>query len=668
MNKRFFALYLMIIVLCVNSPLNTLSQSTDITNEPPTIVFINPKGGETLSGAQEISWFAFDSENDDLSFNLFISPELSSIWTNLVSNYSLTSYVWDTLTVPDGRYFLKLIASDAVSSSVIQIPIPITVLNELPYDNDLILPGIPYPIFNLQTGENTSFYIELQFNETYSFFVFGDYLNKNVDLSIYLFQNGSQITRELLENSPRSLTHSPGNADMFTFSPNETLIFQIYIENDYRYSTTSAEGKLLVLEHWNQNLESSSLDSYPNKKFSLNATGLKVSSKTDFKAFLLQPFKQTDSKITITLTPSLSLQTELSLYPLFNLKDLKSFLPLDQNVNPTVYKRADSEGEQLSIDYKLSDIKSSLNISGIIIFIQALTGSGDVNLSVKGETFYSIDTINPPSIPIWFSLDAGQNLDFHFLLEANFAYTFFLELPVISSEGWNLFLYNYTSTSEIASIAEFSKNGTKLTIEKNIIKETGRYILKVIRDNSTKSNSTSEFAWLFVSERLPKIIPNENIIFTLERGELNSTPTLRTFRSLIIPVSEYYGLKLSVNIIPTSNLRIFALLHAFTTTLDRISFNNSKYDPNLLIDSESGKVKGDQISLSFQRIGFRGYERINEEFVILVLVADWGEGAVEISISTSSSSEDWFRIILFIGLLTGSFLSLALVIIIEKRF
>jgi hypothetical protein len=626
-------------------------------NTPPSCQFIFPSGGETLTGLQEIKWLASDADNDNLTFSLLYASISSLVWTSLVIDYSMTSYFWDTSTVSDDTYFLKLIVSDGLTESAIQTPVPIKIVNNLPYDDGLILTGIPYPIINLNIGENLSFYIELTEQNNYSIYLYGGYLGKNVDLNVYLIPNESVITRTLLENSPRSLTHRPGISDIFSVLPDQTGIYRVFIENDVRYSTSSAEAKLLILEKFSD--FSDNLRTFSDKAFDLNATGLQISSKTDFKAYLFTPDIINDKNFTFTLNPSSSLQAELRLYPLFTIDNLMSYLPLDQSQTTSLLSRGTSEGQILYLSQLISEQISSISFFGIIIFVRALTGSGDIILSVSQEDFYSIETITPPSIPIWFTLSSGDIKEFSMLLNAHKAYSIFLDLPIDSKEGWNLFLYDQTSVTELASTATFSKNGTSLYIDNTVIITTGRYFIKVSRDNSTSGNITSsEIAQLFVSEHFTETsLPAS---FDIYRGELNSSPSLKTYSSLFIPVQKYNGKNLKITLTPTPDLRITSSIISFTTVLDRIGQNRT-------LDSKTALKKGEEIFLE-HKVGFRGYEHTKDEFWLLKLEGIRGNGTVTISIETSTSSDDWLRIVLLTGVIGISILSLILVIAFEKRF
>jgi len=75
------------------------------TNAPPNVYFINPVGGETLSGTIEIKWDSVDPNKDDeVYYNLYYSSNQGKSFIKLVENYTLKSYSWDTLYYPNGPW------------------------------------------------------------------------------------------------------------------------------------------------------------------------------------------------------------------------------------------------------------------------------------------------------------------------------------------------------------------------------------------------------------------------------------------------------------------------------------------------------------------------------------------------------------------------------------
>ncbi len=68
-------------------------------------------------GLQTLVWRADDENDDDLVYDVLYRREGESTWRTLRKAVSDTILVWDTTTVPNGTYFVKIVASDAPSNS-----------------------------------------------------------------------------------------------------------------------------------------------------------------------------------------------------------------------------------------------------------------------------------------------------------------------------------------------------------------------------------------------------------------------------------------------------------------------------------------------------------------------------------------------------------------------
>jgi len=67
-------------------------------------------------GLQTLAWKADDENDDELSYDLFYRREGETNWKVLRRGVTDTILVWDTTTVPDGTYFVRVVASDAPSN------------------------------------------------------------------------------------------------------------------------------------------------------------------------------------------------------------------------------------------------------------------------------------------------------------------------------------------------------------------------------------------------------------------------------------------------------------------------------------------------------------------------------------------------------------------------
>jgi hypothetical protein len=76
-----------------------------------------PVGRRTYQkGLETLVWKADDENDDDLVYDLMYRREGESAWKPLRRNVTDSILVWDTTTVPNGTYFVKVIASDSPSN------------------------------------------------------------------------------------------------------------------------------------------------------------------------------------------------------------------------------------------------------------------------------------------------------------------------------------------------------------------------------------------------------------------------------------------------------------------------------------------------------------------------------------------------------------------------
>jgi sugar lactone lactonase YvrE len=89
-------------------------------------------------GFQTIVWEAEDDNEDDLSYCIFIRKEGETVWRALKEGWSDSLFAFDTVSFPDGIYFIKVEASDIGSNppgtelKVEKISQPLTIDNSLP--------------------------------------------------------------------------------------------------------------------------------------------------------------------------------------------------------------------------------------------------------------------------------------------------------------------------------------------------------------------------------------------------------------------------------------------------------------------------------------------------------------------------------------------------------
>jgi len=67
-------------------------------------------------GIQTVTWKAADPNEDELRFDVHYRAEGETLWKLLRSGLSNPVIAWDTVAMPDGRYMLKIAATDAASN------------------------------------------------------------------------------------------------------------------------------------------------------------------------------------------------------------------------------------------------------------------------------------------------------------------------------------------------------------------------------------------------------------------------------------------------------------------------------------------------------------------------------------------------------------------------
>jgi hypothetical protein len=72
--------------------------------------------GTLQKGYQSVLWSAHDDNDDDLKYAVYFRGENQRDWLLLKDNLDQKFYSWDTTSMPDGAYYLKIEGSDAASN------------------------------------------------------------------------------------------------------------------------------------------------------------------------------------------------------------------------------------------------------------------------------------------------------------------------------------------------------------------------------------------------------------------------------------------------------------------------------------------------------------------------------------------------------------------------
>ncbi len=72
--------------------------------------------GTQQKGYQSVLWSAHDDNDDELKYAVYFRGENQRDWLLLKGNLDQKFYSWDTASMPDGAYYLKIVASDTPSN------------------------------------------------------------------------------------------------------------------------------------------------------------------------------------------------------------------------------------------------------------------------------------------------------------------------------------------------------------------------------------------------------------------------------------------------------------------------------------------------------------------------------------------------------------------------
>jgi len=67
-------------------------------------------------GIQTVTWSATDPNGDEVTFDVHYRGEGETLWRVLRENLTSPVIAWDTVAMPDGRYMLKIVASDSAGN------------------------------------------------------------------------------------------------------------------------------------------------------------------------------------------------------------------------------------------------------------------------------------------------------------------------------------------------------------------------------------------------------------------------------------------------------------------------------------------------------------------------------------------------------------------------
>jgi outer membrane protein assembly factor BamB len=103
-------------VVTLKQPPSPNTTGVIITQGSAPARFELPPQGTLQKGYQSVLWSAHDENDDELRYAVYFRGENEREWKLLKDNLEQKFYSWDTTTMPDGAYYLKIVATDAPSN------------------------------------------------------------------------------------------------------------------------------------------------------------------------------------------------------------------------------------------------------------------------------------------------------------------------------------------------------------------------------------------------------------------------------------------------------------------------------------------------------------------------------------------------------------------------
>ncbi len=103
-------------VVTLKQPPSPNTTGVTITQSSAPARFELPPQGTLQKGYQSVLWSAHDDNDDELRHAVYFRGETEHEWKLLKDNLEQKFYSWDTTTLTDGAYYLKIVATDAPSN------------------------------------------------------------------------------------------------------------------------------------------------------------------------------------------------------------------------------------------------------------------------------------------------------------------------------------------------------------------------------------------------------------------------------------------------------------------------------------------------------------------------------------------------------------------------
>ncbi len=138
-------------------------QIPNLAPQISSITLTRPPAENGPSGTHEITWEVSDPNGDELRYELSFRPGIRGPWIPLAENLRETTYTWQTANIADGRYYVRVTASDALANALgegktaSRVSEPILIDNTPPLIGDLTWDRLPGAVrINLRVVDRIS--------------------------------------------------------------------------------------------------------------------------------------------------------------------------------------------------------------------------------------------------------------------------------------------------------------------------------------------------------------------------------------------------------------------------------------------------------------------------------------------------------------------------------
>ncbi len=491
------------------------------------------------------------------------------------------------------------------------------------YIDRLAIIGMPYLFQDISQGSNISLNYYLEANKSYFGFLYGDYLQKEVDLDIWILQKNYSDILNFTDN------HDLSEQDILEFTPNNTTEYQIVIWNHVQEESYSYIGFFLVERITGSLfLEAPTITPY-------NET---TNYYTRYAVFLDWSESYTDVNLSVSFDLQQGMEVEASLFYLLTLSDFSLYNPFELSENHNAYDIgivSSSNDDYLSIPIG-TPTPSWISKSGIVIFFRTIQGAGDLELDFSTSDYFDIQFTSPVGVPQYVgSLGSSNYSLFSYYFRNDTKYDiFFFTITGNKSVNSKFNLQIWTGSAleaekqiqnPLAVPLEYSTlNSERTELYEFIPSVSGRFTIAVVNDINNSSSEVSAILMVFEHWDLTTTSTHSFMVERPDKWNLEEY-SLNTFRSFLVPVKSYEKANLTFELEVPSSLEVEIRIFRFTTKLEQIAFSSFSNDGAICYDS------GRNVNLDVSsQVGRRNENRVNDTYWIVSIVGVLGKGNVNL--------------------------------------